>query len=248
MQRVQSDERPDWSKIRLQPRNTHKLEKKRIYRKGRDVNSVQYAIAWGVLNKIQYRDDLLRLSRNVDAPSYVWIIKQWKSFSNYYLALLKAGMQPRPPRSEAARRRFFDMQKGKMVFKLIRDDFEICKRIAELGILDRTAYRKYRKDHPEMKRILPNDNVLSQRFGSWELVRYEAQKYNVDALITRYVQQSAKAGHWLYLKECDKIKLDIRHAMKMLRPRLFNIFCYRKLELLGLTGTVPNPQGEKNEK
>lgn len=233
--KIDNTNQPDWSKNVLMPKNNKRRSRKQLYVQGRLVNSVQYAISWGVLNKIWYAKDLKKKSKQSDAPSYAYIIKTWKGFANYYRALVKVGMQPRIGKSFEDKRKVYDEQKKRYVKSLLKQDYDIPKFVAQAGIKNRTDYRQYRKKHPELKQFLPSDGKIRALFGTFSMFFYEVEKYNVDLLITRYVEQSVKAGHWLYLKECDELNLDIRYAMNLLRPYLFNTFCYRKLQMLGLS-------------
>lgn len=232
---IQRQNQPSWSKRTLTPKGRVKcIHRKRVFVEGRPVNSVEYAVSWGVLNKIWYLDELRKKTKSPTAPSYSYIIKTWGNFTPYYRALVKAGMQPRPSRNKDEKRKVYDSAKKKYVKKLLKEDYDLAKFVAQANIKGRTEYREYRKNHAELKNVLPCDETIRKRFGSWTTFFYEVEKCNVDLLITRYVEQSASAGHWLYLKECDKLNLDIRYAMNLLRPFLFNTFCYRKLEMLGL--------------
>ena len=64
-------------------------------------------------------------------------------------------------------------------------------------------------------------------------------KYNAHAVLTAHVERSAECGHWLRMRECDRLGIPIRGIMDLLRPSLFNVLCYRKLALLGKSDDIP---------
>lgn len=75
--------------------------KKYMNSQGRIVNSKAYAIAWGIINKPYSSKDLYIKCKDPEAPSYYYIVKTgWKGYPRYYNDLVKAGMEPRPPRTD----------------------------------------------------------------------------------------------------------------------------------------------------
>jgi len=246
-------ERPEWSSIGI--RQTKGESKKRTvgdrvesskrrirknmeYRssEGRLVNTREYAIAWGVLNRPYSLDELRRKCHDdPDAPSFQYIVKVgWQGYTRYYGALLKAGMEPRPPRTDNERRRALaKISHDGFRMALLEADYDIAKLAAEYGVATQEDYRRVRREHPELRAALPSERVVVNRFGTWRHFSQEVMKYNVDAAMTAYVRESAERGRWLTPGECDGRKIPIRKVMDILRPRIFNAVCYRKLEALG---------------
>lgn len=237
---------PSWSKINLRysKRQSSKKQKdKKLMRKsknyknsqGRLVNTKSYAIAWGVINKPYSCNDLFIKCKDSEAPSYIFIIKKgWNGYVNYYKDLIKAGMQPRPPRTDEQKRKIID-KASKNGFRkgLLDKDYNIARVAAQYGVTTRQSYNKIRKEKPESKTFLPNVRTIYKIFGTWRRFQYQVMKYNADYVITEYVKQSAECGHWLKLSQCDRLKLPIRGIMNMLRPTIFNALCYKKLKLMG---------------
>lgn len=251
--------KPEWSKIKIkqykyQVFHTQKKQKNKSKnskdREGRLINTKEYAIAWGVINKPYSVTDLYKKCLDEYAPSFSFITRKcWKGYPRYYNDLVKAGMQPRPPRT--------DMQKRRMLGKISRDgfrlgilekDYQIAKLAAQFGITTKKSYVKLRKQKPELKVFLPSAECIIRRFGTWKRFSYEMMKYNTDLVLTQYVTKSAEAGHWLRLKECDKLKIPIRRVMDILRPQLFNVLCYKKLTLMGLRQKITEIKREQKKK
>ena len=228
---------PQWSKINIKLSKSQKIRKTNNYKnsQGRLVNTREYAIAWGVINKPYSAKDLYIKCKDPEAPSYLYITeKQWKGYTRYYNDLVRAGMQPRPPRSDEQRRRLIG-KAAKDGFRkgLLDKDYDIARIAAQYGVTTRQSYKKIRKQKPESKAFLPNVKTILKIFGTWKRFTYEVMKYNADLVITEYVRQSAECGHWLKLSECDKLNLPIRGIMDILRPTIFNALCYKKLTLMG---------------
>lgn len=239
------DNQPEWSKINMKlnkketKRNSKYIPKK--LRKcskycnadGRFVNTKEYAIAWGVINKPYSQQDLFKKCKDMEAPSFYYILRVWKGYIRYYNTLVKAGMPPRPPRTEMQKRRYLGkVQKKGFKTGILPKDYEIAKMVAQLGIKTKKEYYDLRKERPELKVFLPSLNKIVIIFGSWKRFSYEIMKYNADLILTEYVKKSMEYNHWLKLSECDKLKIPIRGIMDILRPSLFNALCYRKLELI----------------
>ena len=237
--------KPDWSDINLKlSKNQSKQsvdyvpkKRKRIsYQnaQGRCVNTKSYAIAWGVINKPYSTTDLYNKCKDSEAPSFYFITRKcWKGYPHYYNDLIKAGMEPRPPRT--------DMQRRKMLSKVYADGFktglldkdsDIARMAAHYGVTTKRSYIKIRKQIPESKVFLPSMITLMKIFGTWKRFSYEVMKYNTDAVINEYVNKSRQCGHWLRLSQCDKLKLPIRGIMDILKPSVFNALCYKKLALI----------------
>lgn len=249
---------PEWSKMDLKSHKTQtkmkvdfqpkKRKNKTLgYRSqdGRLVNTKAYAIAWGVINKPYSRQDLsTKCSKDPQSPSFYFIVnKCWKGYADYYNALVRAGMQPRPPRT--------DMQKRKMLGKVAKDgfknglldkDYDVARLAAQYNVTTKQSYIKIRREHPEYKVFFPNVLTIVKRFGTWRRFQYQIMKYNTDLVLTEYVTKSAQAGHWLRLKECDKLNIPIRGIMDILRPTLFNVLCYRKLDLIGKRDSIKSKE------
>ena len=253
-------ENPDWSGLdvdesRRQRRRWGKDEphprKSKMYRDsmGRLVNTREYAVAWGVLNRPYSSEELFKKCRDdADAPSYYYIVREWNGYTRYYRALVKAGMEPRPPRTDKEKRKIVG-RAARDGFKsgLLEKDYDVAKVAAQYNISSRPEYEKVRRENPDAKALLPCVKVVIRRFGSWRRFLVEILKYSADAVLTRYVEESAAAGHWLRLSECDRNGIPIRRIMDILRPKLFNIICYRKLAALGLDGGF-QPNGGKEER
>lgn len=250
--------KPDWSNINLkQSKNQHKKNKDYVPKKrkrsnyrneeGRLVNTKAYAIAWGVINKPYSTTDLYNKCKAPDAPSYYFITRKcWKGYPFYYKDLVKAGMQPRPPRSDMERRKIL----GKVYaqgFKtgLLDKDYDIARMAAQYGVTTKQSYIDIRKINPQSKVFLPSMITLIKIFGTWKRFSYEVMKYNTDATINEYVTKSAQCGHWLRLSECDKLKIPIRGIMDILKPSIFNSLCYKKLSLLGLSSNIDQQKESK---
>lgn len=226
----QSDHPSDFQhKIRINKNNKY------VNSQGRLVNTKEYAIAWGVINKPYSTSDLYNKCKNdPQAPSYVFITKRcWKGYPRYYDDLVKAGMQPRPPRTDRQRRQII-AKAAKNGFKLglLDKDIDAIRIAAEYGAIRRSDYNKLRKQHPQLKVFLPSYHAIEVRFGNWSRFSYEVMKYNTDVVVNQYVKKSAQCGHWLKLSECDKLKIPIRGIMDILRPTIFNALCYKKLALM----------------
>ena len=217
---------------------------------GRLVNTRSYAIAWGVLNKPYSRSELYRKCKDdPDAPSFSFIVNTcWEGYPCYYRALVKAGMEPRPPRNDSERRRLLAKAENDGFRKgLLDKDYDAVRMAAHYGVTTKEAYNRLRRENADARALLPASNTIAKWFGSWRRFRYEVMKLNADATLTEYVRLSAECGHWLRMRECDSHGIPIRGIMDLLRPSLFNALCYRKLELLGLSRSIPRP-ADGNEK
>ena len=252
---------PEWSKTDLKKTKNetkHSVSYKPVKRRnktlkymnseGRLVNTKAYAIAWGIINKPYSADDLRKkCHEDPEAPSYSFIVKKcWNGYPRYYNALVRAGMEPRPPRTDMEKRRILGKaeQEG---FKngLLDKDYDVARMAAQYGVTSRESYNKVRRENPESKVFLPTSACIARRFGSWSRFQYEVMKYSADATLTEYVQKSMECGHWLRIRECDKLKIPIRKLMDLLRPTLFNMLCYRKLALMGGSDSIQPPAKEK---
>jgi len=208
------------------------------------INSRQYAIAWGVLNKPYSNKELTKMCKKEDAPSYSFIKKEWKAYPFYYRDLIKHGMEPKPPITENEKRKIINHATGRTLKKvLIQEDYNLAKFCANLGVKNQKHYEELRSK-PENKPMMPFYSTVVKRFGTWHKFMYEVMKYNVDITITRYVEESIRAGYWLKIKDCNELKIPIRDAMNILRPRFFNALCYRKKELMDNDSVLPNINGE----
>ena len=249
--------KPEWSKTDLKTtRNETKKgvdyePKKRVNKtmkyvnsEGRLVNTKAYALAWGVINKPYSSKELYRLCQNPDAPSYTFIVKKcWNGYPRYYDALVRAGMEPRPPRTDMERRRILGKAEHDGFRNgLLDKDYDIAKIAAGYGVTTRDSYNTVRREKPESRVFLPSVQCIVRRFGSWKRFQYEIMKYNADAVLTEYVARSAERGHWLRIRECDSLKIPIRGIMDLLRPSLFNALCYRKLALMGKADSISKPK------
>ena len=250
--------KPEWSKTDMKmarnetrkssdykPKKRANKTMKYVNSEGRLVNTKAYAIAWGIINKPYSAKDLFNKCKDPEAPSYYFIVnKCWNGYPRYYDELVKAGMEPRPPRSDMERRRILGKaEKEGFKLGLLDKDYDLARIAAGYGVTTRESYNKIRREKPETKAFLPTSRIVIDRFGSWKRFQYEIMKYNADAVLTEYVAKSAECGHWLRIKECDKLKIPIRGIMDLLRPSLFNALCYRKLALLGKK--ISNPLEEK---
>lgn len=236
------NEIPDWSDITLDGkrsrqkfrdniRSSYKTKNTRT-NDGRLVNSREYAIAWGVMNKPYSSAELRIKCRAFDAPSFAFIIKEWKNYVEYYKDLVRAGMEPKPPKTDAEKRKIINPISGRILKRvLLTQDYNLAEYCAQMGVTNRETYNKLR-EKSEIK--MPHFSTINKRFGSFTRFMNEVRKYSIDLTITAYVKESMKAGHWLRLSECDKLKIPIRNAMDILRPKFFNSLCYRKMELLKL--------------
>ena len=166
--------------------------------------------------------------------------KCWKGYPRYYDALVRAGMEPRPPRTDAERRRMLGKaERNGFRNGLLDKDYDVARIAAEYGVTTRESYNRIRREKPESRAFLPSSKSIAIRFGSWKRFHYEVMKYNADAVLTEYVERSAECGHWLRMRECDRLGIPIRGIMDLLRPSLFNALCYRKLALLGKSDDIP---------
>ncbi len=252
---------PEWSKTDLrktkgevkkssESRPTKRVNKtmKYVNSEGRLVNTKAYALAWGVINKPYSATDLYRKCQDPEAPSYSFIVsKCWDGYPRYYDALVRAGMEPRPPRTDMERRRILGKAEREGFRNgLLDKDYDVARIAAQYGVTTRESYNRIRREKPESKAFLPSSQCITRRFGSWSRFQYEVLKYSADATLTLYVEKSAECGHWLRIRECDKLKIPIRGIMDLLRPTLFNALCYRKLALMGKTDAIDSPaKGEK---
>lgn len=231
---------PEWADMNLKISKSESKQKKRKDKnyknsQGRIVNTKQYAIAWGVINKPYSVIDLYNKCKDPQAPSYFFITqKAWKGYPFYYKDLVKAGMQPRPPRTDMEKRKLLGKTYNKgFKLGLLEKDYDIARVAAQYGVTTKQSYIKLRKQKPQSKQFLPSTITIVKRYGSWKRFTYEIMKYNVDCVINEYVHKSVELGHWLKLSQCDKFKLPIRGIMDILRPSVFNALCYKKLSLLG---------------
>ena len=210
------------------------------------VNTREYAIAWGVKNRPYSGAELRRMCADPNAPSWTFLTRKcWKGFVRYYNALVNAGMPPRPPRTDAERREVI----GKAVndgflHGLLPEDYDIARIAAGYGIRTQADYNRVRKSDDDARRLLPCFPSLKKKFGNWKRFVYEVCKYDADMTMTEYVRKSAEAGHWLRIPECDSLGIPIRKVMDILRPRIFNTLCYRKLESMGLASGMGEYSGK----
>jgi hypothetical protein len=236
------DKVPEWSSVIIDGKksrqkfrdNTRASYKRKNTRdnEGRLINSREYAIAWGVINKPYSYDSLRKLCGAYDAPSFSYILKEWKHYPAYYKDLVRAGMEPKPPKTDAEKRKIINPVSGRILQKvLLTQDYDLAEYCAKMNVINRDTYNKLR-DKSEIK--MPNYQTVARRFGSFTRFMNEVRKYSLDLTITVYVKESMKVGHWLRLAECDKLDIPIRKAMDILRPKFFNTLCYKKMELLKL--------------
>ena len=242
--------KPEWTKIDMKKSKTETKKSssaepvkrknktmKYVNSDGRLVNTRAYALAWGVINKPYSAEDLYKKCQDPEAPSYTFIVsKCWKGYPRYYDALVRAGMEPRPPRT--------DMEKRRMLGKaeldgfrngLLDADYDVARIAAQYGVTTRESYNRIRRENPESKFFLPSSQCITRRFGSWS--RF--------ATLREYVTKSADCGHWLRIRECDQLNIPIRGIMDKLRPTLFNMVCHRMLKLMGRDGDIQPPAKEK---
>ena len=233
---------PDWTRMDMALNgNDRRGSRKRSH----EINSREYAIAWGVKN-CPYSDRQLQemCYGNENAPSYRFLVRKcWKGFLRYYKALVAAGMKPRPPRNDSERRRIVGSARSTGVKRLLGSDYDIARLAAQYGVVTRKEYIKLRNENEEAKMLLPGSRTVEFRYGTWSRFAYEIKKYNADLVITEYVRKSAECGHWLRLHECDRMKIPIRGIMDLLRSRVFNSLCYRKLKALGLESNIDEYSG-----
>lgn len=235
-----------WSNLRIKDAPTqsrHKVDyqygryktKKYTDQNGRLVNTKQYAIAWGIINKPYSSKQLYIKCRDQKAPSYYFIVrKAWKGYQDYYNDLVKHGMQRRPPRTEQERRKLLGkIEKRGFKTGLLDKDYDLVKMAAEYGVTSVISYNKIREDKKESKIFLPSVVTIYKRYGTWKRFIYLVRQYNTDYILDIYVRESAKIGHWLTLLQCDKLKIPIRKIMRILKPSIFNAVCYKKLSLMG---------------
>lgn len=240
------ENQPEWSKIdmRISKKESKrssdyvpkKLKKTNKYKnkEGRFVNTREYAIAWGVINKPYSEKDLFNKCKDSEAPSYHYIMfQEWKGYSPYYKTLIKAGMPPRPPKTDMEKRKYLGkIEKKGFKTGILQKDYQIAKLTAQLGIKTKKQYSELRKQKPELKAFLPDAETIVRRFQTWKRFMYQVMKYDADLVLTEYVKKSFENNRWLKLSECDKLKIPIRGIMNILRPSLFNALCYKKLELI----------------
>lgn len=248
---------PDWHDITLDAPKTRCINKKKYERvrnknkvrnEGRLVNSREYALAWGVINEPYSVRDLRAKCKAHDAPSASYILKEWGGYPFYYRELVRRGMKPRPPKHRNEIRNAVHPTTGKILKRvLLTEDFNLARYVAELGITKAKDYSELRNREPARKQFMPDVTTIRKRFGSWRLFKNEVMKYNVDMIVDNYVRESVKAGHWLKISECDKLKIPLREAMNVLRPRFFNALCYRKKELLDSGNILPEANKVKKD-
>ena len=241
---------PEWSKPDIRMYRTER-KRKGVYKyaeyrnaDGRLVNTRAYAIAWGVINKPYSQVQLMRMcGEDPDAPSFNFIVRRcWQGYPRYYDDLVKAGMPPRPPRTEDERRRLLaKAERDSFSHALLDKDYDVARMAAQYGVKSQAEYNRLRREKPETKAFLPADRTVVKRYGTWRRFQYEVLKYNADIVLTQYVSGSAAAGHWLRMRECDEQGIPIRGLMDLLRPSLFNVLCYRKLKSMGLADSIPPP-------
>lgn len=236
------DNIPEWSEIIIDGCKSRSKQRDKIrsvykYRNtrtndGRLVNSREYAIAWGVINTPYSSTELRMKCKAFDAPSFAFILKEWKNYMEYYKDLVRAGMKPKPPKTDEEKRKIINPISGRILKRvLLTQDYNLAEYCAKMNVTNRESYNNLRKKS-EIK--MPSCVTVAKRFGSFTRFMNEIRKYNLDLTITIYVKESMKVGHWLRLAECDKLKIPIRKAMDILRPRFFNSLCYKKMELLKL--------------
>ena len=238
--KIDKQNAPDWSNVIIDGKRSRQKGMKNIRitwghknkrnNDGRIINSKEYAIAWGVLNKPYSQELLRKMCRNYDAPSFNFILRIFGNYVSYYKELLKYGMPPRPPRTDEEKRKIINHLSGRVIKRvLLTQDYNLAEYCAKNNIKTREEYKEFCK-RSEIK--IPCYNTVRKRFGSFTAFMNEVRKYSLDMTITDYVKESLKVGHWLRLSECDKLKIVIRPAMDILRPRFFNALCYRKMEIL----------------
>ena len=210
----------------------HGNEWRYVHADGRQVNTREYAIAWGVKNRPYSSGELRRLCReDPESPSYDYLVKQeWKGYTRYYKALVNAGMERRPPRTDNERREYVRSQAHDgFVRNLLDKDYALARTAAARGVSTQAEYDRMRSEDGS----LPSVATVVRRFGTWKRFQYEVLKYSADITLDRYVRKSVSVGHWLTIKECDREGIPIRKYMDLLQPMVFNAVCYRKMEALG---------------
>ena len=238
------DQSPDWSKMNVA---FGKKERRGRVTGGHLVNTREYAIAWGVKHRPYTRDQLIELCKEPGSPSFTFLVRKcWRGFTRYYNALVDAGMPPRPPRTEEERRRAVAEAAEGGLRGLVQEDYDLARMAAEYGVVTMADYNRIRQSNEDARRLLPCVQTVMKRYGSWSRFAYEVKKYNVDMVITEYVRKSAECGHWLRLSECDRMKIPIRGIMDVLRSRVFNTLCYRKLAAMGLVSNIGEYSGDAN--
>lgn len=214
-------------------KNYHECFKDRADENGRVVNTVEYAIAWGVQNKPWFKTSLMQMCKAKDAPSFAYIMRTFVTFERYYKALVNAGMQERPLWKEQDRELELKIAREKVEkLSFYTQNSDAAKMAAHYGILNRAQYKKIRNESEEARKVLPPPSVIEKVYGTFKRFMVEVMKYNADIVITQYVELSFKKGKWLTLRECDANKLPIRGIMDLLRPSVFNLLCYHKMRVL----------------
>ena len=217
---------------RLRKKYRHSF-KDRPDENGRIVNTLEYAIAWGVKNKPYSRSQLYRMCSAPDAPAFPYLMHEFVTFERYYRALVKAGMEERPLWREQERSAELELQREKAEkLSFFTKSSDAAKMAAHYGIMGRKQYRKLRSENPEARKVLPPDATITKIYGSFKRFMVEVMKYNADIVITKYVELSHEIGKWLTLKECDEHSLPIRGIMDLLRPSVFNLLCYHKMRAM----------------
>ncbi len=214
-------------------KNYHVCFKDKPDENGRVVNTIEYAIAWGVQNKPWCKTSLMQMCKAKDAPSFAYIMRTFVTYEKYYKALVKAGMEERPLWKEQDRELELKIARERVEkLSFYAKSSDAARMAAHYGILNRTQYRKIRSINEDARKVLPPVSVVEKVYGTFKRFMVEVMKYNADIVITQYVELSFEKGRWLTLRECDVNKLPIRGIMDLLRPSVFNLLCYHKMRVL----------------
>lgn len=214
-------------------KNYHLCFKDKPNDEGIVINTLEYAIAWGVREKPYNKSQLMQLCKAKDAPSFAYLMRTFVTYERYYKALVKAGMPERPLWREQERSKELIEEREKAErLSFFAKDVDAARMAAQYGIVNRNQYRQLRIKDNEARKLLPPENVIRKVYGSFQRFMVEIMKYNADATITKYVELSRSKGRWLTLRECDSNKLPIRGIMDLLRPSVFNLLCYHKMRTM----------------
>lgn len=211
----------NWSQkyLRLSPQgrkrqiNKGAKKQKRKYTKvQRRQNVKKYTreqmIQWGRKNGVRVVRDLWKMaSIQEDTPTFKMVLKQFGSWGAYKKQI---GL-------------YID-RKGYIGQMTQEQYIRLCIRFNIQTMYD---YKRIRKQY---KGIIISYDKLMSIFGNWYNFKRLLTCFDIDRILTEYVQKSIQVGHVLKLYECDKLGIQIRKAMNCYGRKIFNILVRKKEE------------------
>ena len=210
-----------WSQkyLKLSPRGRRRQVQKNQKKQKRKYKKVQrrqgvkrysreQMIEWGKRNGVRVVRDLWKMaSIQEDTPTFKMVLKQFGSWGAYKEAI---GL--------------CEQRQGYIGQRTQEQYIRLCIRF---NIQTAQDYKRIRKQY---KGIIISYNKLLDKFGNWYNFKRLLRCFDVDRILTEYVQASIEAGHALKLSECDKLGIQIRRAMNSYGRKIFNALVRKKEE------------------